>query len=113
MAISPNLPAAAFTHIGWSRGVVVETYPSGTLPRRLLPALEALAADRPVVVSVENGRLTAASWPQYPPFLISASDMTREAAVVKLMWVLAQVADRECVRHLMTSDIVGEMSVDE
>jgi L-asparaginase len=110
--ISPNLQDTVFSHLGWSRGVVVETYLSGTIPRRLLPALEALAAERPVVVSIENGRLTAPNWPQYPAYLISARDMTREAAVVKLMWALAQSADREALRHLMTSNVVGEISID-
>lgn len=110
--ISPNLPDTAFAHLRWCRGVVVETYPSGTIPRRLLPALEALAADRPVVVSIENGRLTAPGWPRYPAFLISARDMTREAAVVKLMWALGQSSDRESVRRLMTSDVLGEVSID-
>lgn len=108
--LAPNLPDAAFTHLGWCRGVVVETYPSGTIPRRLVPTLESLATDRPVVVSIENGRLTAPCWPEYPPFLISARDMTREAAVIKLMWALGQSSDRGSVRRLMTSDVAGEVS---
>ena len=90
--------------------MVVETYPSGTIPRRLLPALEALAVDKPVVVSLENGRLLAPNWPRYPSFLISAGDMTREAAVVKLMWALAQSSERDSLRRLMTSNLVGELS---
>jgi len=111
--ISPNLPETAFARLRWSRGVVVETYPSGTIPRRILPALKALAADRPVVVSVENGRLVAPDWPRYPSFLIPARDMTREAVVVKLMWALAQSADRDSLRRLMTTNLVGELSPSE
>jgi L-asparaginase/Glu-tRNA(Gln) amidotransferase subunit D len=83
------------------------------IPRQLLPALEALAADRAVVVSVENGRLVAPAWPRYPSFLISARDMTREAVVVKLMWALAQSSDRDSLRQLMISNLVGEVSPTE
>lgn len=112
VAVSPNLAHTTLEQLGWARGVVVETYPSGTIPRRLFPALEALAADRPVVISVENGRLMAPTWPRYPAFLTSARDMTREGAVMKLMWALAQSSDRKSLQRLMMSNVVGEISTD-
>lgn len=43
--------------------------------------------------------------------VISAGDMTTEAAVTKLMWVLGQTQDLEEARRMMQTDLCGEISM--
>ena len=42
--------------------------------------------------------------------ILSAEDMTTEAAVTKLMWALGQMADIEGVRAIMAKNLCGEIS---
>jgi glutamyl-tRNA(Gln) amidotransferase subunit D len=41
---------------------------------------------------------------------MSAHDMTSEAAVVKLMWVLGHTRDRYVVKEMMLTNYVGEIT---
>ena len=43
--------------------------------------------------------------------VISAGDMTTEAAVTKLMWVLGHTRDMEEIRRMMNTDYCGEIAV--
>jgi len=43
--------------------------------------------------------------------VISAGNMTSEAAVTKLMWVLGQTGDREEIRKYFEMDLVGEVTL--
>ena len=43
--------------------------------------------------------------------IISAGDMTTEASITKLMWVLGHTKDMDEVRKLMQKNLVGELSV--
>lgn len=44
--------------------------------------------------------------------MISAADMTTEAAVTKLMWVLGHTHDMDKVRQMMAWDYCGEINAD-
>jgi len=41
---------------------------------------------------------------------ISALDMTSEAAVTKLMWILTQTRDLKNIKKLFQKNLVGEIS---
>lgn len=41
--------------------------------------------------------------------ILEAHDMTTEAAVTKLMWVLGQTDDKEEIRRFFQQNLVGEM----
>jgi glutamyl-tRNA(Gln) amidotransferase subunit D len=43
--------------------------------------------------------------------VIEAGDMSAEVAYIKLMWALGQTKDRKEVQRIMTSDLVGELSL--
>ena len=43
--------------------------------------------------------------------VISACDMTTEAAVTKLMWVLGRTQNIDEIRQLMSTDLCGEIGV--
>ena len=42
--------------------------------------------------------------------VISARDMTSEAAVTKLMWIMGQTGDMAEIRRMMQCDFCGEIS---
>jgi L-asparaginase len=43
--------------------------------------------------------------------VISAGNMTSEAAVTKLMWVLGQTEDKEEIREYFNTDMAGEVAI--
>ncbi len=97
------------------KGLVLEGYGTGNVPRSLLPALEeARARNVPVVVvsqclrgfvdlGVYEGGVMAAEIGA-----ISAKDMTVEAAVAKLMIGLGRFGPGEALRRYFASSAVGE-----
>ena len=82
------------------RGIVIEGYGDGNVSSHLVPVLKRLARRKIVVLAsqctygktrheYEGGALLMRSG------ALSAGDMTKETALVTLMWALGQSADRE------------------
>ncbi len=102
------------------RGLVLETYGAGNAPSREPELLDALrdAARRGVVVvnctQCLRGRVDMSGYATGAALaragVISGSDMTAEAALSKLIWLLSQELEPAEVRALMQRDLRGELS---
>lgn len=93
-------------------GCVVEVFPSGSLPPELTAVLH--AAGLPCLLCLP-GSVGIGDTFRYEPgywiegnLLVSARDMTREAAIAKLVWSLGVARGDEAL-DLLRSDLAGEM----
>lgn len=101
-------------------GVVLETYGAGNAPGRdseLLAALAAATARGVVVVNITQclrGRVDMGGYATGAALrevgVVSGEDMTPEAALTKLIWLLGQGLAADEVRRLVPSDLRGELS---
>jgi L-asparaginase len=99
------------------KGVVIESYGSGGIPfigRDLLKKIKELKeAGIPVVVTTQC-LFDGVSLEQYEvgkkaaPYVISAQDMTTEAAVAKLMWVLGKRGEWTEIKHRVETPIAND-----
>ncbi len=104
------------------KGVVVEAFGLGgvhNVRRDHAEALrEIIEAGIPVVVASQclyepsSVNVYEVAAPLRSAGIISALDMTTEATVTKLMWVLGQSTDMEKVRQMMQTDYCGEISAE-
>ncbi|MCL2054746.1 MAG: asparaginase [Oscillospiraceae bacterium] len=118
--ISPQILRSVFSIEGL-KGVILRTYGTGNAPTSdaLMKEIErAIERQNIAVVNVtqcnqgmvEMG-LYDASVKLSRAGVISGVDMTPEAALVKMMFLLGQGYDRETVKELMQKDLRGEQSV--
>nr|4Q0M_A Chain A, L-asparaginase [Pyrococcus furiosus DSM 3638] len=100
------------------RGIVIEGYGAGGIPYRgsdLLQTIEELSKEIPIVMTTQAmydgvdltrykvGRLALRAG------VIPAGDMTKEATVTKLMWILGHTNNVEEIKVLMRKNLVGEL----
>ncbi len=100
------------------KGIIIEGTGLGHTPDRLRKALKT-AIDEGIIVGMTSqaisGRVDMNVYRSGVELLdmgvISCEDMIAETALVKLMWILANVSNHEKARLMLSSPLVGEISM--
>ncbi|MDD1721018.1 MAG: Glu-tRNA(Gln) amidotransferase subunit GatD [Euryarchaeota archaeon] len=101
------------------RGLVIEGTGLGHVSKEWIPHLQKATKHVPVIMTSQciNGSVCDRVYDTGRDLLragvIEAYDMLSETALVKLMWALGQTSDLDEVQSLVTSDVAGEVSIDQ
>jgi L-asparaginase len=118
--VYPGMKPCIIEYIaGCHDGIVLEGYGAGNIPtgeKSLIPAIsQAVARNVPVVVCTQcivgstEMELYQVGRAALEAGAIPAMDMTPEATLVKLMWVLGQTDDMGSIDSMMQKCFVGEL----
>jgi len=101
------------------KGIIIEGFGPGNVPfidNSIIPIIKkSTKANIPVVIAnqMEKGVSNLSSYEAglkaAEAGAISSKDMTTEATVVKLMWILAQTQDQSKIRQMFEKNIAGEI----
>ncbi len=114
LKLIPGLPAGAFSAAGkLCDGLIIESYGVGGIPDLYLEELDALVQVGKTVVMATQVPQEGSDLSVYQVGqrvkeryqLLESYDMTLEATVTKLMWVLGQSSDQETVRGLFYTPV--------
>jgi L-asparaginase len=102
------------------RGVVLETYGSGNSPSEkwFIESLEKAVAKGIIILNVSQcngGRVIQGRYETSKELkrigVLSGGDITTEAAITKMMFLLANISDPQEIRRKLVSPLAGEMSL--
>lgn len=103
-----------------TKGIVIEGYGSGNIPlgkEGIEESIENIIQQDIVTVIATQCLYGAVEYERYQGGYfakshgaLSAHDMTTEAALIKLMWLLAQTTDFQKIKKLYHQDLVGELT---
>ena len=111
---------AAVANIPGLRGLVLKTYGAGNAPRKpwLYEQLTALCQRGVVIVNTSQCATGAVDMGRYETSLrlieagvLNGRDMTVEAVVAKLMFLLGRETDLEVVKEKMNTSLAGEVTL--
>lgn len=112
----------AVSHIPGLRGLVLKTYGAGNAPRSpwLYARLNEMSRRGVVIVNTSQCATGAVEMGRYEASLrlieagvLNGRDMTVEAVVTKLMYLLGSYGDLDTVKRLMNTSLVGEVTLSE
>ncbi len=120
MPVYPGVKACIIEFLAkHHRGIVLEGYGAGNIPtgdNNLIPAIaSAISANVPIVVCTQcivgstEMELYQVGRAALDVGAIPGMDMTPEAALVKLMWLLGQTDDIGAIESMMQKSFVGEL----
>ncbi|MEX0721706.1 MAG: asparaginase [Balneolaceae bacterium] len=124
LTIYPNLDPAFLDNLdlGTLRAIIIRAYGSGNFPVKgdfsLLPFLKKCRDSEITVAVVSQADFDAVDLSQYPAGraalelgAISAGDMTMEAALTKLMFLMAHYDSKTDIEQLFEKSLAGELTV--
>jgi len=122
LKVFPGIPPSVISRIAdmGYHGIVIEGFGSGNIPTQenalTGPIKQAISAGCSVLMSTQCafGQADLSLYEVGKAALdvgaLSAHDMTSEAAVVKLMWILGHTRDRDTVKEMILTNYVGEVT---
>lgn len=124
LTVFPSLNTEFLMNLDLSKlkAILVRSFGSGNFPRKgifnLLPFFEKCAKHGVILVILSQADSDSVNLTKYPGGraalkvgAISGGDMTLEAALTKMMWLLGQHNTREIVETEYQKDLAGELTV--
>ncbi len=124
LTVFPSLNTDILMQLDLSRlkAIIVRSFGSGNFPIKgefsLVPFLKKCREHGVIVVFVSQADYDAVDLRKYPAGrealktgAISGADMTLEAALTKMMWLLGNYEDPEVIRKLYQKDLAGELTL--
>jgi len=103
------------------KAIIVRSFGSGNFPMKgefnLLPFIEKCSENNVIVIFISQADYDAVNLSKYPAGrkalsagAISGADMTLEAALTKMMWLLGNYEDQEIIKKLYQNNLAGELT---